>query len=144
LVTRYFGGKEALYAEVLNGGFRIEKHLSQSDDLGMQLAAHAMDYPSEEVEFDALHVLLRASGDPAVAAVVSRRFHAEFVIPLAKRLRGRDAELRAAVIASYVIGLSTMHIALASPSLTSARKSQIIKRVGAAIQACIDGDASGS
>ncbi|HEY0232194.1 MAG TPA: hypothetical protein VGC55_13150 [Dokdonella sp.] len=43
-----------------------------------------------------------------VAAVVSERFHAEFITPLAKRLRGADAEIRAALIASQVVGIATL------------------------------------
>ncbi len=44
--------------------------------------------------------------------MISERFHAEFVTPLARLLRGRDADVRAAAIASYVIGLATMkHLA---------------------------------
>jgi AcrR family transcriptional regulator len=145
LVSRYFGSKEKLFIEVLNGGFQVENHLVQLQDdpsrladLGTHLATQVMHDPGDEAEFDALRVLLRASGDPAVAAIVSQRFHAEFVLPLAKLLRGRDAEMRAALIASYVIGLATMRYALASPGLKNGVQRQIVKSVGAAIQACID------
>jgi hypothetical protein len=70
---------------------------------------------------------------------VSARFHAEFVQPLAKLLRGRDAELRAGLIASYVIGLATMKHALGSPALGPAAQRRTIALVGAAIQACVTG-----
>ena len=77
-----------------------------------------------EARFDALGILLRASGSPATQERVSARFHADFVLPLARLLRGRDAELRAALIASYLIGLATMKHALASPLLGAGRAAQ--------------------
>lgn len=140
LVNRYFGGKENLFAEVIENGFRLEDHLPDNlDDLGSYLAMQVLaEGDNDEAEaFDALRVLLRAAGNPAIAAVVSERFHAEFVLPLAKLLRGRDAELRAALIASYVIGLATMRHGLDSPALSGAATRKAANIVAAAIQACV-------
>jgi len=92
-----------------------------------------------ESRFDALGMLLRASGSPATQARVSARFHAEFVEPLARLLHGRDADLRAALIASYLIGLATMKHALGSPLLGAAAQRKAVATVGAAIQACVNG-----
>ena len=92
-----------------------------------------------EARFDALGILLRASGSPATQERVSARFHADFVLPLARLLRGRDAELRAALIASYLIGLATMKHALGSPLLGEATRRKTVATIGAAIQACVDG-----
>ncbi|MGC1548160.1 MAG: TetR family transcriptional regulator [Rhodanobacter sp.] len=141
LVNRYFGSKEKLFAEVIEGGFHVEEHLPEHlDDLGTYLVAQVLDDAdsTEPAPFDALRVLLHATGNPAIAAMVSARFHAEFVTPLARLLRGRDAEVRAALIASYVIGLATMRHGLNSPVLAgpSQRKAAVI--VAKAIQACVD------
>jgi len=57
----------------------------------------------------------------------------------ARLLRGRDAELRAALIASYLIGLATMKHALASPLLADAARRKTIATVSEAIQGCVDG-----
>ena len=82
--------------------------------------------------------LLRATGNPPIAALVAERFHAEFVAPLAKMLRGRDAELRATVIASYVIGLATMRHGLDAAALAGgAGRKKAAATVGEAIQACV-------
>ena len=83
-----------------------------------------------EARFDALGILLRASGSPATQERVSARFHADFVLPLARLLRGRDAELRAALIASYLIGLATMKHALGSPLLGAATQRKAVASVG--------------
>lgn len=138
LVNRYFGSKEKLFAEVIGGGFRIEEHLpGHLDDLGMHLVSQVFGSADDADDFDALRVLLRAAGNPAIAAVVSERFHAEFVGPLARLLRGRDSDMRAALIAAYVIGLATMHHGLGSPALAGSAQRKAAVIAAAAIQACV-------
>lgn len=144
LVNRYFGSKEKLFAEVLEGGFLVEQHLTADlADFGAHIVARIMadaepQQSEQKQEFDALRVLLRAAGGQLTAAIVAERFHAEFVQPLAARLRGHDAELRAALVASYIIGLATMRHALVSPFLPHTSLDQVAARTGCAIQACID------
>ena len=143
LVNRYFGGKEKLFDEAIVDAFAIKDHFDGLDMslFGEIITTLVMDGSEErrEEKFDALGILLRASGSPATQERVSARFHAEFVLPLARLLRGRDAELRAALIASYLIGLATMKHALASPLLGPSARRKAVATVGAAIQACVNG-----
>jgi len=143
LVNRYFGGKEKLFDEAIVDAFAIKDHF---DGLDMSLFGEIIttlviegSQERREARFDALGILLRASGSPATQERVSARFHADFVLPLARLLRGRDTELRAALIASYLIGLATMKHALGSPLLGAATQRKAVAAVGAAIQACVDG-----
>ena len=145
LVNRYFGGKEKLFDEAIVDAFAIKDRFA-SLDMGTfgEFITTAVIEGSEErraARFDALGILLRASGSPATQERVSARFHADFVLPLARLLRGRDAELRAAIIASHLIGLATMKHALGSPLLTDATRRKTVATIGAAIQACVDGPA---
>jgi len=139
LVSRYFGSKESLFAAVIEGGFDAADHLpAHMNELGTYLVAQVLDDADERDDFNALSVLLHATGSPAVTAMVSERFHVEFVKPLAKHLRGRDTEVRAALIASYVIGLATMRHGLASPVFTGGARRKAAAIAAAAIQACVD------
>jgi hypothetical protein len=61
-------------------------------------------------EFNPLRLLLLGATIPDMAGMASARFHAEFVEPLAGKLRGRDAKIPAALIGSYSIGLATIPI----------------------------------
>ena len=142
LVNRYFGGKEKLFDEAIVDAFAIKDHFD-----GIDMSAFGEIITTLVIEgsavrraarFDALGILLRASGSPATHDRVAARFHADFVLPLARLLRGRDAELRAALIASYLIGLATMKHALGSPLLGAATQRRAVASVGAAIQACVD------
>jgi AcrR family transcriptional regulator len=139
LVNRYFGGKEKLFAEVITGGFTLDEQLGKNlDVLGVTLVQQILEAPKDAGGFNALSVLLRATGNPPIAALVAERFQAEFVAPLAKMLRGRDAELRATVIASYVIGLATMRHGLDATALSGgAGRKKAATTVGEAIQACV-------
>ncbi len=144
LVIRYFGNKQQLFAEVIEGGFVLGDQLSSSlGTLGESLVQRILAEPKTRAKssipaaFDALGVLLRATGNPPIAALVSDCFHAEFVRPLAKLLRGRDAELRATLIASYLIGLATMRHGLDSPALAGPARKKAAAAVAAAIQACV-------
>ncbi|SOE96776.1 transcriptional regulator, TetR family [Burkholderia sp. D7] len=139
LVNRYFGSKEQLFAEVIQGGFDIEEHLpARMEDLGAHLVAQVLANDAVDAEtFNALSVLLRAIGNPVIAPMVSLRLHEEFVEALAKRLKSRDTEARAALIASYVIGLATMRHGLSSPALSGAAGRKAGKIAAAAIQACV-------
>ena len=143
LVNRYFGGKEKLFDEAIVDAFAIKDHFAGVDmsRFGELITGLVIDGSEErrEARFDALGILLRASGSPATQERVSERFHADFVLPLSRLLRGRDAELRAALIASYLIGLATMKHALGSPLLGDATRRKSVATIGAAIQACVDG-----
>jgi len=128
-----------LFAAVIEGGFDVDEHLpARLDDLGRFLTARILGAAEPSSGFDALRVLLHAAGSPAIAAMVSQRFHAEFVKPLARRLRGPDADVRAALIASYVIGIATMRHGLHSTALTGPARRRAAAIAAAAIQACVD------
>lgn len=142
LVNRYFGGKAQLFEEAIDGVFVLDEVLhAPLAGLGDRLVRLIMDDgdAAPRDDLDALRLLLRAAAVPATAALVSARFHAELVLPLARRLRGRDADVRASVIASYVIGLATMTHALGAAALGPAAMRKVIATAGAAIQACVDG-----
>jgi AcrR family transcriptional regulator len=139
LVNRYFGSKEGLFAQAIGGAFHVDEHLPVSfERLGEHLVDEVMATGDDaDAAFNPLRLLLLAASSPATAAMVSDRFHAEFVLPLAKKLRGRDPELRAALIGSYVIGLATMRHLLSSPALVSASRRKVMALTGDAIQACV-------
>lgn len=139
LVNRYFGNKEKLFTQVLQGAFHVEEHLPESlDTFGEFLVKGVMGGDaSEDAGFDPLRLLILAAASPETAALVSSQFHAEFVTPLAAKIGGRDADLRAALIASYVIGLATMRHLLVSPVMVSASQRKLIATAGEAIQKCV-------
>ena len=137
LVSRYFGNKEKVFLEVIQGAFNVEEHLpAQMADLGGFLIGQLLSDGGADDGFNPLRLLLLAAASPETAGIVSARFHEEFVLPLAGKLGGTNAPMRAALIASYVIGVATMRHLLESPALGRTAESEAIALASAAIQAC--------
>jgi AcrR family transcriptional regulator len=138
LICRYFGGKEGLFKEVIQGIFNLDDNLrNDPDSLGVNLVHNVLATKDKSDRLNRLNLLLCSVESPAMADIVSERFHDDFVLPLAALLGGKDAEARAGVIACYAIGLSTMRHALSSPVLNGDNKSydKVVKLIAEAIQA---------
>lgn len=141
LVNRYFGSKAQLFEEVLEDAFRVEDHVPRElDTLGehvaRQVAASAAGCKWCE-RGDPLQLLLRSAASPTASALLSKAFHAEFVKPLAQRLTGPNADLRASMVSAYILGYKAMFGALKSPGLRRAASADVITILGKAIQACV-------
>lgn len=144
LVNRYFGNKEGLFAQVVQGAFDVEEHLPvEMANIGEFLAEQVLRDGNETDNggFNPLKLLLLAAASPDTAGIVSDRFHAEFVQPLAEKLGGENTPIRAALIGSYVIGLATMRHLLHSPAFDVKSGLEAARRVSTAIQACVDNGA---
>lgn len=140
LVGRYFGSKADLFAECLEGAFGIDDLLTVPlRQFGNHLARLSLSGTDASGDYDAVGLLLNASTSPATAQLVSERFHADFVVPLAKVMGGRNAKMRATLIASYVLGLATMRHALHAPCLKGHEQLKAANMAGSALQNLIDG-----
>ncbi|MFT3906178.1 MAG: TetR family transcriptional regulator [Steroidobacteraceae bacterium] len=141
LVNRYFGTKARLFEEVLKDAFCMEEHVPPGlDSLGRHIAGKLTSSRSGCKwceNGDPLQLLLLAAASPTASTLASKAFHAEFVKPLTRRLRGPDAALRASLICAYILGFKTMRAALDSPSLRNASSAAIAARLGKAIQDCV-------
>ncbi|NVZ54462.1 TetR/AcrR family transcriptional regulator [Pseudomonas sp. B6002] len=140
LVSRYFGGKEQLFAHVIEGAFNVEDHLPENlEDIGAFLVGQVLnDEPQADDDgFNPLRLLILAAASPETASVVSERFKLEFVHPLALRLGGKNADARAALIAAYVIGIATMRHLLDSPDLKLSAQDESMSLLVDAIQSCV-------
>jgi AcrR family transcriptional regulator len=135
LLHRYFGSKEKLFAEIISVAFVIEDVLDEEDAaLAEMLVSSAAAAPEG---FDAFRLLVRACGSPSTIAAVATAFHEQFVRPLATMLKGPNAELRASLIASHVLGLYVAKHALRLPVFTERVERSAVAHVAAAVRACL-------
>ncbi|TRO95775.1 TetR/AcrR family transcriptional regulator [Glycocaulis profundi] len=107
LVSRYFGSKEELFAEVLKSGKRgLDVIGEDMDGLPERVADLLLDQPAEDKPLDDLLVALHSAGSPQaghmIRASISERFH----VPLAQLLGGENAELRARVFGAVLMGMA--------------------------------------
>ena len=147
LVNRYFGSKEQLFAESIAEGFEfpLDDLLNNRSKAGEVLAravfAKEEKYVAED-DFDLVLVLLRSAAN-ARAAVILREFLDErFIRPLARRMEAEDAELRAALITAYLLGLASMRFVIRSGPLTAEVTERLVAFVAPALQSYVDGTPS--
>lgn len=117
LLFRYFGSKEAVFAEATAGhGLRdAEPGLLVADML-----EHLLAPGTSERRDQVLTALLRTLGTDDEAAKIRRRLTAGYVDTLATLTDEPDAELRAELVLAWVFGISFMRGVAATPPLADA------------------------
>jgi AcrR family transcriptional regulator len=106
LVNRYFGSKEGLFAEAVSAKFDLsELFAGDRAMLGERLARYVLQKKSPSNGYDPLVALLRSSSSEVAGGMLRGALIDGFVRPLAARLDGPDAEPRAELAASVLLGL---------------------------------------
>jgi AcrR family transcriptional regulator len=137
LVVKYFGTKEQLFAEAVS--FAAE-------------AAALLDCPTDRLGEHLVRTLLelhdRAHSDPFLRAVLaafrpngaefSASFQRYFAQPLAARLPGPDAQLRAAMISAQLIGLGAVRLAIKLPGVADLPVERLVALHGPLLQKLVD------
>jgi AcrR family transcriptional regulator len=135
LVIRYFGSKEALFAELTLTDVDFQQLLEgDRSTLGERLATLLL---SKDDGSD-IEIVLRSLGTAGVADRTEDELHRRLVEPLARCIGGRDAQARAGLIISILNGLTLSVSVLKQRSLTTVRRSMLIRRIGGTLQALID------
>ncbi len=136
LVIRHFGSKETLFLEVTSvaaDGQPIAQ--GPLETLGERFIAYVLE--SADLTRGTYLALLRASESEGVAPRLREMHEAAFVAPLAARLEGPDAALRARLAAALVGGLLYSMWVVGDEELLAADHSVIVRRYGALLQALI-------
>lgn len=107
LISRYFGGKEKLFEEVLG---KCEAELVPPDigaaDLPVFLAKLFMDQDQAErrQHIEQLLIILRSAGSPSAGAIGREALGQDILGPLTRRLTGDNAEMRASLAMGVLMG----------------------------------------
>jgi len=144
LINRYFGTKEALFGEVLDyrdaanpdRDLSLQALLSQPASFGENLARRALIHRGDRPRFDPMLVILRSIGQPAAEAMLRDRL-AIWLAPLATKIGGADAGIRAEMIVATLAGFDLMRNRIKSRALADADDERLIALLGAALQAQI-------
>ncbi|ROO88134.1 TetR family transcriptional regulator [Actinocorallia herbida] len=142
LIPRYFGTKQALYAEAV----QVEVPAGLAADVHAPVP-HLADALLRDVvfgdwpEFDGEHPLiamLRSAGHTGVRDLLRERLCDGYLNTLADRLEGPDAALRAELIGALLVGMGVLRSVVGSPALGAATHEQArpyVARVTAALAA---------
>lgn len=144
LVNHYFGDKQGLLVATLELPIdplaKIRSALAGgTDGLGERLVRTFLSSwdPHREV-FATMARTGLGSADPA-AAPVAEVARAVLVGSLLEVLEGPDAELRAALVGSQVVGLGLLRYVAVVEPLASAGVEEVVALVGPALQRLVDG-----
>ena len=140
LVNRYFGSKKLLFSEAVLEAKGIGELLTgDRRTAGARLAAMMLDKdPHGKAGGDPLLAILRSAPDPEAAGVVREWLQKVMVGPIAKWLGGPDAETRASVMVSTLLGFIILRQAIALPGLSAGRGDALREMMSASLQSQID------
>ena len=108
LISRYFGGKEELFARAVAIDLELpDLSSAPKDELGRRLVEHFFKRWEGSEADDLLRVLVRTAATNSVAAEkISAILHGQ-IIPMVIRIAGKkDAKRRASLIATQILGLA--------------------------------------
>lgn len=140
IIVRVFGSKEALFEAVADGAFALEEAFEgPTEGMGLRVARLLTGKKDTRAKgsFDEFQLLLRSAASPVAGPILSKALHEGFITPLAKRLGGREAALRASLLTASILGFATLRVALGAEALEPGRGA-VTARLGAALQACLD------
>jgi AcrR family transcriptional regulator len=111
LVSHYFGTKDDLFLAAIELPFEPEVVLpsllaSDIESLGERVARFAVGILEDEAARARVLAIVRAAAsEPAAAALLRRLIEERIRDPIARALGSDDAELRAALMGSQIVGL---------------------------------------
>lgn len=139
MVTRHFGSKEALFLETISidEGFRglVEGPL---EGLGRRLLERLLAPGGPASGVGAYAALVGAIDRPEVRSYLQRSADRHLVEPLAARLAGPDARLRARLVATLVNGLLFDLRVHRDPALVDRPPAEVLAVYARALQALLD------
>jgi AcrR family transcriptional regulator len=147
LVSRYFGGKEQLFKEVLRGK---DQHMMAGitrDGLPAHLAALLIDEgggcETTSAKIDRLLILLRSASSPKASQIVRDAMNEDILEPIAGVLDGADAPLRASLCMAIVMGCGILRSAMGLAPLCDVDETVLRRRLTALFAAALADDAPG-
>jgi AcrR family transcriptional regulator len=140
LVRRFFGGKQQLFTEVASALIDPEQALAAVADgpaeaAGERLLRYFLGLLGDVRQPGPFLGLIRSAVTSPHAADLMRRFLAERVLgQIAAALRAGQPDLRAALVASQLVGLAVTRYAVRLDPLTAAGPSELVRLVAPVLQ----------
>jgi AcrR family transcriptional regulator len=136
LITHFFGSKQALFVAVVDLPFdpdvAFEALLaSGGKDVGARLAGFVLDLLERPQSRNTILGVIRAAASEEEAALQIRELLASRLLgPLARRVGADQPDLRAALMASQVVGLTFARYVVGFPVLLEADRDTLVAMLG--------------
>jgi AcrR family transcriptional regulator len=140
MVMRYFGSKDRLFAAAAEFDLRFpDVSTVPVGELGPLLVGHFLTRWEGD---EALIVLLRSATTNAEAAQRMREIFSSQLGPAVADIVADQADRRAGLIASQMLGMALCRLVLQLPPLTGMTRDEVIAWLGPTIQRYLTGSAS--
>lgn len=141
LISRYFGSKEDLFAEVLDTcGDARDWFTGDRVSFGRDLAHELVMAPQEmdDNKLEGLLIALRSIGSGRAADLVRQSSEERFYKPFIQWLGGPDAEVRSRLVLGVMMGMALSRELSGGFGLNDADKTALYERLTAIFQHCLD------
>lgn len=103
LINRYFGSKAGLFAAAVPPTMAMDPGLLADGGFADLIAAKFANMAPKE-DYDPIMAFLRSAPNPEAAEMLREAVQAQVIDPIAGRLDGEDAEARAILVATQLVG----------------------------------------
>lgn len=142
LVIRYFGSKDRLFGHAADIRLALPD-LSEIDrsEIGKALASHFLRMWEGEGNISGLPILLRSAASNEAAAELMRNIFRTQVAPAIEKINpGPEAQERAALVSSQLLGVILCRHILRLPPIDGLPVDRLVSVLGATIQRYLFGD----
>jgi AcrR family transcriptional regulator len=140
MVMRYFGSKDGLFAAAATFDLKLpDLSLLPRQDRGKRLAQHYVWLWTRDATAGGLAILLRTAATNDDAAARMREIFREQAMPVIAAVAPDAPALRAALIASQLLGMAYCRYVVRMPALTKLDDEIIVSTLGRTIQRYLDG-----
>lgn len=130
LVSRYFGGKDELFAAVLADAANPEELFhGEPEAFAERIARMMVREPQADSKMDCVLIMLRSASSPRAAEANRRMGRAQFYGPMAKWLGGEDAEVLARLLGGLMMGMGVSRAISPDFDLDEAQRDQLEARL---------------
>ncbi len=146
LVSYFFGSKQRLFIEVIDLPFEPEEVLPRilagdREHVGAALASLVLDVlDAPELRARILGMIRSASSQSDAADLVRERLTRQLLLPIARHLGADDAELRAGLVMSQVVGFTFARHVVRLDVLTQAERAILERPLAHTLQHYLTGD----
>ncbi len=139
LVIRYFGSKESLFAAAVLTNFGASEYLGDDPaELAGRIASMIVK-KKDHGGFDPMLAIVRSSLSPTTNQLIRDVIDEQVIAPLAARLSGPDAEARAALLMTQVLGLFMGRMLIQNRALAEADPATLVQYLQPVLQVYVDG-----
>jgi AcrR family transcriptional regulator len=137
LVSRYFGSKDELFAEVLASMDDAEWLQIAPGEFGRRMADDLVQGSCQADNIDCLLVMLRSIGSAKAHEALRPWCDSNFHLPLKAMLGGADAEVSARLAGALMLGVAVSRAIDPTLGLDELQRAQLTERLAAILQTCV-------